>query len=138
MPLSVCILDIDNFKELNDSLGHPKGDLVLSQVAGRLRQDGEAFRIGGDEFALLLPGRDEREALSVADGSLSPRQPAEAAPGLAVHLSAGVVTYPQLGLDRSGDRAVADQALYSPRSMERAACARTTPDLETSRVFRPR
>ena len=60
LPLSVCILDIDNFKEVNDRLGHPKGDHVLAQVAARLRQDGEAFRIGGDEFALLLPGKEER------------------------------------------------------------------------------
>ena len=81
VPLSVCMLDIDNFKEVNDTLGHPKGDLVLAQVAGRLRQDGEAFRIGGDEFALLLPGRDEREAVAVADGVLRRVGLLEAAPG---------------------------------------------------------
>ncbi len=112
MPLSVCILDIDNFKELNDRLGHPKGDQILAQVATRLRQDGEAFRIGGDEFAILLPGRDEREASKVADGVLTRVAMLEALPGLPVRISAGVVTYPQVGVDRSEVFAVADQALY--------------------------
>ena len=82
MPLSVCVLDIDNFKELNDRFGHPRGDQILAQVATRLRQDGEAFRIGGDEFAILLPGRDEREAAAEADGVLTRVAMLEAAPGL--------------------------------------------------------
>jgi diguanylate cyclase (GGDEF)-like protein/putative nucleotidyltransferase with HDIG domain len=129
MPVSVCILDIDNFKELNDALGHPKGDLVLSQVAGRLRQDGEAFRIGGDEFALLLPGRDEREALGVADGILRRAGLLEAAPGLGVRLSAGVVTYPQLGLDRSEIVTVADRALYLAKEHGKSRVRAYHPDL---------
>jgi diguanylate cyclase (GGDEF)-like protein/putative nucleotidyltransferase with HDIG domain len=129
VPLSVCVLDIDNFKEVNDSLGHPKGDLVLSQVAGRLRQDGEAFRIGGDEFALLLPGRDEREALSVADGIVRRVGLLEAAPGLAVRLSAGIVTYPQLGLDRSEIVTVADQALYLAKEHGKGRVRAYHPDL---------
>jgi diguanylate cyclase (GGDEF)-like protein/putative nucleotidyltransferase with HDIG domain len=129
IPLSVCVLDIDNFKELNDTLGHPKGDLVLAQVAGRLRQDGEAFRIGGDEFALLLPGRDEREALAVAEGVLSRVGLLEAAPGLAVRLSAGVVTYPQLGLDRSEIVTVADQALYLAKESGKSSVRAYHPDL---------
>jgi diguanylate cyclase (GGDEF)-like protein/putative nucleotidyltransferase with HDIG domain len=129
VPLSVCIFDVDNFKELNDALGHPKGDLVLSQVAGRLRQDGEAFRIGGDEFALLLPGRDEREALSVADGILRRVSLLEAAPGLGVRLSAGVVTYPQLGLDRSEIVTVADQALYLAKEHGKSRVRAYHPDL---------
>jgi diguanylate cyclase (GGDEF)-like protein/putative nucleotidyltransferase with HDIG domain len=129
LPLSVCLLDIDNFKELNDTLGHPKGDHVLAQVASRLRQDGEAFRIGGDEFALLLPGRDEREALGVADGILRRVSLLEAAPGLAVRLSAGVVTYPQLGLDRSEIVVVADQALYLAKDEGKSRVRAYHPDL---------
>ena len=58
----LCLVDIDDFKRINDRFGHPAGDRVLSQVASRLRQSGEAFRLGGDEFALLLPGYDERSA----------------------------------------------------------------------------
>ena len=129
LPLSVCMLDIDNFKELNDTLGHPKGDLVLSQVAGRLRQDGEAFRIGGDEFALLLPGRDEREAIAVTERVLRRVGLLEAAPGLGVRLSAGIVTYPQLGLDRSEIVTVADQALYLAKDEGKSRVRAYHPDL---------
>ena len=133
------MLDIDNFKELNDTLGHPKGDLVLSQVASRLRQDGEAFRIGGDEFALLLLGRDEREAVSIADGVIRRVSLLEAAPGLAVRLSAGVVTYPQLGLDRSEIVAVADQAIYLAKEHGKGRVRAYHPDLaELPPVHGPR
>ncbi len=129
LPLSVCILDIDNFKVLNDTLGHPKGDLVLSQVAARLRQDGEAFRIGGDEFALLLLGREEQEAVAAADGIIRRVSLLEAAPGLAVRLSAGVVTYPQLGLDRSEIVTVADQAMYLAKEHGKSRVRAYHPDL---------
>ena len=64
--LALCLVDIDDFKRVNDRHGHPVGDRVLAQVATRLRQGGEAFRLGGDEFALLLPGRTEDEALAIA------------------------------------------------------------------------
>lgn len=56
--LTLCLIDIDDFKGINDRFGHPTGDRVLSQLASRLRQGGEAFRLGGDEFALLLPGQN--------------------------------------------------------------------------------
>src|SRR5262249_7819221 len=52
-PFALCLVDIDDFKRVNDRFGHPAGDSVLSRVAARLRQTGEAFRVGGDEFAVL-------------------------------------------------------------------------------------
>src|SRR5476649_1422783 len=60
--VSLCLLDIDSFKQINDRHGHQAGDRILSQVAARLRQGGEAFRLGGDEFAVLLPGLDAEAA----------------------------------------------------------------------------
>jgi diguanylate cyclase (GGDEF)-like protein len=64
-PLSLCLLDLDGFKGVNDRLGHPAGDQVLREV-GRIldgsRLADDCFRIGGDEFALLMPGTDEDEA----------------------------------------------------------------------------
>jgi diguanylate cyclase (GGDEF)-like protein len=57
-PLSLCLLDLDGFKKINDTLGHPAGDKALQQVAALLdesRLADDSFRIGGDEFALLMP-----------------------------------------------------------------------------------
>jgi diguanylate cyclase (GGDEF)-like protein len=64
-PLSLCLLDLDGFKKLNDTLGHPSGDRALQQVAAlidesRLADDG--FRIGGDEFAILMPETEREDA----------------------------------------------------------------------------
>jgi diguanylate cyclase (GGDEF)-like protein/putative nucleotidyltransferase with HDIG domain len=104
-PLSICLLDVDDFKQINDLYGHPVGDQALVQIADRLRQDGEAFRIGGDEFALLLPGKTAREAMEIAEGVIG------RVSGTA-QLSAGVVTYPDHGVERSELVRVADSALY--------------------------
>lgn len=64
-PLSLCLLDLNGFKKINDTLGHPSGDRALQQVAAlidesRLTDDG--FRIGGDEFAILMPETEREDA----------------------------------------------------------------------------
>ena len=64
--LALCLADVDDFKLVNDRLGHPAGDRVLAEVAARLRQGGESFRLGGDEFALLLPRASEESAQRTA------------------------------------------------------------------------
>jgi diguanylate cyclase (GGDEF)-like protein/putative nucleotidyltransferase with HDIG domain len=110
--LTLCLLDIDNFKQINDRYGHPVGDRVLAQVAARLRQGGEAFRLGGDEFALLLPRRDEHEGLSIAQSVLERVGETECDHGERVSISAGIATYPQHGVERSELVRVADSALY--------------------------
>jgi len=64
-PLSLCLLDLDGFKAVNDRLGHPAGDQVLKGVARILddtRLSDECFRIGGDEFAILMPETTRRRA----------------------------------------------------------------------------
>lgn len=70
-PMSLLALDIDNFKALNDTLGHPTGDLVLRQVAlttsGRIRLSDVAGRVGGDEFAVLLPQTGVDDAAVIAE-----------------------------------------------------------------------
>ena len=110
--LTLCLLDIDNFKQINDRFGHPVGDRVLAQVAARLRQGGEAFRLGGDEFALLLPRRDEHEGFSIAKAIIERVADAECEHGGHVSISAGIATYPQHGVERSELVRVADSALY--------------------------
>jgi diguanylate cyclase (GGDEF)-like protein len=64
-PLSLCLLDLDGFKGVNDRLGHPAGDEVLRSVARILdesRVADDCFRIGGDEFAILMPETPPEEA----------------------------------------------------------------------------
>jgi len=68
-PLALVFLDVDNFKDVNDGHGHAAGDDVLTQLASLLvelvRSGDDAFRVGGDEFALLLQGAGEQEARDV-------------------------------------------------------------------------
>jgi diguanylate cyclase (GGDEF)-like protein/putative nucleotidyltransferase with HDIG domain len=109
---SLCLIDVDDFKRVNDLFGHPAGDRVLSRLASTLRQNGEAFRLGGDEFALLLPQYDEAEAVSTASSIID----RIAHLGLehigSVTVSAGVATFPRQAPDRGELIRLADSALY--------------------------
>ena len=110
--VSVCLLDVDDFKRSNDQHGHPAGDRVLAQVSTRLRQGGEAFRLGGDEFALLLPGLDDAAALEAARSVV--RRVGEWGSGQygSITVSAGVATFPQHARERDALIRLADGALY--------------------------
>jgi len=110
--VSLCFLDIDDFKRINDQFGHPAGDRVLSQVASRLRQGGEAFRLGGDEFAVLLAGMDEQVALATTQAIVQRIADTELGKAGAITVSAGVATFPQHGRERDSLIRLADGALY--------------------------
>jgi diguanylate cyclase (GGDEF)-like protein/putative nucleotidyltransferase with HDIG domain len=109
---TLCMLDLDDFKRVNDLFGHPIGDSVLAQVGARLRQDGEAFRLGGDEFALLLPARSAEDALPVAQTVLARIASLELDDIGSVTASAGVASFPAQGYDRDELIRLADSALY--------------------------
>jgi diguanylate cyclase (GGDEF)-like protein len=110
--VSVCLLDVDDFKRINDNHGHPAGDRVLAQVSTRLRQGGEAFRLGGDEFALLLPTLDEAAALAVARSVVKRIGEWGIGEHGSITVSAGVATFPQHGRERDALIRLADGALY--------------------------
>lgn len=69
--LSLCIIDIDHFKKINDNYGHQMGDLVLKAVAKKLqsccRDNAQVFRYGGEEFAVIMPDFDIKRARQMAD-----------------------------------------------------------------------
>jgi len=111
-PLTLCFVDIDDFKKINDRFGHPSGDRVLSQVAGRLRQGGESFRLGGDEFALLLADHDEGMAIAAANSIVERIATVDFDHIGHVTVSAGLATFPVQGHGRDELIRLADSALY--------------------------
>ena len=100
-PLGLVILDLHRFKEVNDKHGHPRGDDVLRAAAATLkrslRTSDSAFRIGGDEFALILPQTDAPQALAlgrrVQTVFAEVLQPLEL--GVSVSMDHGVANFPQ-------------------------------------------
>jgi diguanylate cyclase (GGDEF)-like protein/putative nucleotidyltransferase with HDIG domain len=112
LSLTLCLVDVDDFKRINDRFGHPAGDRVLSQLAARLRQTGEAFRLGGDEFALLLPGYDENDALTAATSVVDRISALQLDQLGSVTVSVGLATSPAHAADRDELVRLADSALY--------------------------
>lgn len=117
-PLSLVILDLHRFKEVNDKHGHPRGDEVLRATAATLkkalRTSDSAFRIGGDEFALLLPQTDSQQALALSRRvetvfaeMIKPLQLE-----VAVSMDHGVAIFPQDAEQADQLIRIADERLY--------------------------
>ncbi len=130
--VAVCVMDLDGFKEVNDTFGHEAGDAVLVEVAGRLQQlvraNDTVARLGGDEFVLLLAGlNDVGEAEEIVERALAavraPVRLADGQPAL-VSASIGLAVFPhdaQLAQDllrRS------DAAMYAAKRQGRDRCQR--------------
>lgn len=115
--VSLVMVDIDHFKQLNDSLGHQGGDEVLRNVAAALamacREFDTAARYGGEEFAVVLPGAGPDEAREVAERLR--RAVAEAPGPVPITASAGVATYPAHAGDVDSLVRAADDALYASK-----------------------
>jgi diguanylate cyclase (GGDEF)-like protein len=125
-PLSLLILDVDHFKRVNDTHGHPTGDLVLqkvAEIAGReVRNMDILCRYGGEEFAVILPSCPQGEALQVAERVRKRIEVTPAGPGgppVQVTVSAGVATFPQPFSSLTGLMKAADEALYSAKTRGR-------------------
>lgn len=124
----ICIIDIDRFKRLNDTYGHGTGNVVLRRLAGLIRQcirqQDVAFRFGGEEFVIILPGANEELGLRVAERMrlLVAGYDFETPPGVgAVTVSVGLAVH---GSGNSCDQVFeqADQALYQAKRAGRNRC----------------
>jgi diguanylate cyclase (GGDEF)-like protein len=115
-PLSLMMLDLDRFKQLNDSVGHDAGDAALRRLADCFRQElrgiDSAARFGGDEFALILPQAYSEGAQIVAE-RLRARIEEIHIPGFGnLSASIGIATFPSHGSSRAKLVTAADAALY--------------------------
>ena len=126
-PSSLLLVDLDDFKLVNDTLGHQAGDALLVEVAERLTLDlppgATVARFGGDEFVLILPEIDNAEAVRLGQSILARLQtPCELGERTVdVRASVGVSTYPRDGEDASTLLQAADIALYSAKAAGRHA-----------------
>jgi diguanylate cyclase (GGDEF)-like protein len=122
-PLSLIMLDLDNFKKINDQAGHEAGDLALRMLADNLRIElravDTAARYGGDEFVIILPQADTEGAMLVAE-RLRTRVEQMDIPGFGqVTSSFGVATFPIHASSRDTLVVAADRALYSSKNAGR-------------------
>ena len=121
-PLALLILDLNNFKEINDTLGHHAGDRILqcvaSRVRGMLREADTVARLGGDEFAIVLPVTDCDGAVLAAQKVLYEiEQPCMIDHrALSVHASLGIACFPDQGITAESLLQRADVAMYVAKS----------------------
>ncbi len=119
---AVFLLDLDRFKKVNDTMGHPAGDALLRQVAERLtgtvQELGRVGRLGGDEFQVVLPGHHSRDALSRLAGrivdNLSQPYSIENA-RVVIGASVGIALCPDDGITSEALIRNADLALYAAK-----------------------
>ncbi|HXE99753.1 MAG TPA: EAL domain-containing protein [Solirubrobacterales bacterium] len=131
LPLALVTMDLDNFKLVNDTHGHPFGDEVLRAVAkklrGVIRGTDTAARVGGEEFAFILPGTNGETAYWIAErarqavGEVSAR-------GLTLSFSAGIAISPVDAEDASRLCQLADGALYCAKRQGKQRTRRSDPE----------
>jgi diguanylate cyclase (GGDEF)-like protein len=132
-PMAVLVMDLDRFKEINDTLGHDAGDLVLQQIGprlqGALRETDTLARLGGDEFALLLPETDSATAQAIAQRLLRSLDAPFTVQSTKVEVgsSIGIAVYPDDGIDADTLLRRADMAMYQAKS-DRSGWAIYTPE----------
>ena len=120
--MGLLLIDLDRFKEVNDSLGHHVGDELLTQFARRLRHSvrdaDEVVRLGGDEFAVLLPKADVAEAEAVGRRILGALEEPFNLGSISVDIEAslGVAIFPDHGVDASELLRLADVAMYDAKA----------------------
>jgi diguanylate cyclase (GGDEF)-like protein/PAS domain S-box-containing protein len=121
-PVGLMLLDLNGFKEVNDTLGHHTGDIVLQQVAARLRElmreSDTVARLGGDEFAFVLPtARDAQSAFRVGQKVLRSLESPFVVEGARCEIGAsiGIAMFPEHGSDTETLMRRADTAMYDAK-----------------------
>jgi diguanylate cyclase (GGDEF)-like protein len=138
-PLAVVMLDIDKFKNINDTYGHRKGDEILhrmcSVIKSTVRDTDLIGRYGGEEFILVFPNTNKDNALLICEkirkAVMNTRFLKD---GKAVTISLGIATYPELGLVEEELIEKADQALYASKNNGRNQTTLWHQDLGESRL----
>ena len=136
-PFALCVIDLDRFKDVNDSLGHLAGDQLLQEVAYRLRQALRATdtvaRLGGDEFAIVLPEADAEAATLAAQKLVEALAASLVLEGheVAVGASIGIALFPENGDDADTLLRRADVAMYVAKQA-RGGYALYAPDQDQS------
>ncbi|MBE9560181.1 MAG: EAL domain-containing protein [Proteobacteria bacterium] len=126
--VAFLMLDLNNFKEVNDTLGHPQGDRLLLDVASRLpmalRQSDTVGRFGGDEFGIVLPDTDSEKAVDVAKKVLASLEQSFTLDDheLSIGASIGIAMYPEHGEDDASLIRHADVAMYEAKGSKGEHC----------------
>ena len=134
--VAIILLGLDNFKEVNDTLGHETGDEVLKAIASRLIACAPSARIisrlGGDEFILLLEGCNEEKMLALSEQiRLSIKEPLMASHcEVLVTASIGIALYPDDGMNTKELMVAVDQAMYFAKQSGRDAARRFSWELK--------
>ncbi len=131
LPLSLAIIDIDNFKRLNDTYGHQAGDLILKELAELLKESSRdkdyVCRYGGEEFSIILIETNEQQSFDIAERlrkkiadhpfsvhpeTLQKQQPQKESENINITVSIGLATYPDHAQTKESLIANADKAMY--------------------------
>ena len=139
-PIGLMMMDIDNFKDFNDTFGHPGGDALICELGALLhtltRAEDVACRYGGDEFVVLLPESSLEVTLlraeEIRQGAHQFNIKHEGSVLSPVTLTVGIASYPNHGADMAGLIRAADEAMYTAKHAggDRVQVAQTPGDVD--------